>query len=508
MDGHCDVVVLSGVRTPIGKYGGSLKDFPPTTLGGTTIREALCRARVKPDEVGHVVFGNVIHTDAHDMYLSRVAAIEGGIPVETPAFTLNRLCGSGLQAIVSASQLLMLGDAKAAVAGGAEVMSRGQYWLPGMRWGQRMNDGQVVDAMVAALTDPFDDCHMGITAENVATKWGISREDQDALAVESHHRAEAAIDNGYFKEQIVPIEVKVKGGTATFDTDEHVRRHADLASMAKLRPAFDRNGTVTPGNASGINDAAAAVVLMERGEAEQRGLEPLGRLVSYAFAGVDPKYMGVGPVPAVREALAKEIQEVDLPDQPGSVVAIQADVSNKDEATRLMDAVWQQFGRLDILVNNAGVTHDHTFRKMTVEEWEEVIGTDLNGVFYCTHAAMPYLLEHEGGKVINIGSAIGLSGNIGQANYAAAKAGLIGLTKSLALEWARYNITVNCVAPGFTETDMLAKVAPEIREQIYQRIPLHRFGSVEEVASLVRYLCTEGGYITGQVISVNGGLHL
>jgi acetyl-CoA C-acetyltransferase len=284
-------------------------------LGGAVVGEALCRAHVKPEEVGHVVFGNVIHTDAHDMYLSRVAAIQGGIPVETPAFTLNRLCGSGLQAIVSASQLIMLGDAKAAVAGGAEVMSRGQYWLPGMRWGQRMNDGQVVDAMVAALTDPFDDCHMGITAENVATKWGISREDQDALAVESHHRAEEAIDNGYFKDQIVPIEIKVKGGTAVFDTDEHVRRNTDLASMAKLKPAFDRNGTVTPGNSSGINDAAAAVVLMERGEAEQRGLEPLGRLVAYAFAGVDPKYMGVGPIPAVRAVLAKAglgVEDLDV----------------------------------------------------------------------------------------------------------------------------------------------------------------------------------------------------
>jgi acetoacetyl-CoA reductase len=208
------------------------------------------------------------------------------------------------------------------------------------------------------------------------------------------------------------------------------------------------------------------------------------------------------------EALAHEIQEVDLPGQPGAVVAIQADVSHKDEAARLMTTVWEQFGRLDILVNNAGVTHDHTFRKMTVEEWEEVIDTDLNGVFYCTHAAMPYLLEHEGGKVINIGSVIGLSGNIGQANYAAAKAGLIGLTKSLALEWARYNITVNCIAPGFTETDMLSKVPPATREQISQRIPLHRFGTAEEVASLVRYLSTEGGYITGQVISVNGGLYL
>lgn len=315
MDRQGDVMVLSGVRTAIGKYGGTLKDFPPTTLGGKVVHEALCRAHVRPDDVQHVVFGNVIHTDAHDMYVSRVAAIEGGVPVETPALTVNRLCGSGLQAIVSASQLIMLGDAKTAVAGGTEVMSRGQYWLPNMRWGQRMNDGQVVDVMVAALTDPFDDCHMGITAENVATKWGISREDQDALAVESHRRASEALDQGYFDEQILPLEIKIKGGTTVFDTDEHVRRNADLASMAKLKPAFDRNGTVTPGNASGINDAAAAVVLMERGEAEQRGLQPLGRLVAYAFAGVEPKYMGIGPVPAVRAVLDKAgltIEDLDV----------------------------------------------------------------------------------------------------------------------------------------------------------------------------------------------------
>jgi NAD(P)-dependent dehydrogenase (short-subunit alcohol dehydrogenase family) len=208
------------------------------------------------------------------------------------------------------------------------------------------------------------------------------------------------------------------------------------------------------------------------------------------------------------EELAQEIQTVELPEQPGAVVAVRADVRDKVEATRLMQEVWERFGRLDILVNNAGVTHDHTFKKMTVEEWEDVIATDLNGVFYCTHAAMPYLLEHEGGKVINIGSTIGLSGNIGQASYAAAKAGLIGPTKSLALEWARHDVTVNCVAPGYTETDMLAKVAPEMQEKIFQRIPLHRFGTVEEVASLVRYLCTEGDYITGQVISINGGLYV
>lgn len=303
MPNEREVVVLSAVRTAIGKYGGSLKDKPPTELAAAVVREAVDRAGVAPTDVGHCVFGNVIHTDIHDMYLARVAAINGGLPVETPAFTLNRLCGSGLQAIVSAAQTILLGDTDAAVAGGAEVMSRGLYGVPGLRWGQRMNDGAVVDMMVGALTDPFDDCHMGITAENVATKWKVSREDQDALALESQRRAANAIDKGYFKDQILPIELKVKGGTTAFDTDENVRREASMEAMAKLRPVFDKTGTVTAGNAAGINDAAAAVVLMERRAAEQRGLAPMARLVSYAHAGVEPMYMGVGPTPAVRAAL-------------------------------------------------------------------------------------------------------------------------------------------------------------------------------------------------------------
>ena len=310
-----EVVVLSAVRTAIGKYGGSLKDRPPTELGALVVREAVRRAGIEPTAVGHVVFGNVIHTDIHDMYLARVAAIKGGLPVETPALTLNRLCGSGLQAIVSAAQLIQLGDADAAVAGGAEVMSRGQYWVPGLRWGQRMNDGAVVDAMVGALTDPFDDCHMGITAENVAAKWGVSRQDQDALAVESHRRAAAAIANGYFKEQILPLEIKARGKTTLFDTDEHVRADTTREALAQLKPVFDPQGTVTAGNAAGINDAAAAVVLMERSAAEGRGLRPLARLVAYAFAGVEPRYMGMGPVSAVRSVLDRaglRVRDLDV----------------------------------------------------------------------------------------------------------------------------------------------------------------------------------------------------
>jgi acetyl-CoA C-acetyltransferase len=310
-----EVVVLSGVRTAIGSYGGSLKDNPPTELGAAVVREAVKRATIKPEEVGHVVFGNVVHTDTHDMYLARVAGVNGGLPVETPAFTLNRLCGSGLQAIVSAAQMIALGDTSVAVAGGAEVMSRGQYWAPAARWGQRLGDGKLIDAVLGGLTDPFEDCHMGVTAENVADKWGISREAQDELALQSNQRAAAAIQAGYFKEQILPIESTVKGKTVVFDTDEHVKADTTLEKLAKLRPVFKANGTVTAGNASGMNDAAAAVVLMEASQAQQRGLQPLGRLVAYSFAGVEPKYMGIGPIPAVRKILERTgltVQDMDV----------------------------------------------------------------------------------------------------------------------------------------------------------------------------------------------------
>ncbi|MCX7792262.1 MAG: acetyl-CoA C-acyltransferase family protein [Chloroflexaceae bacterium] len=315
MSSQREVVILSGVRTAIGTYGGSLKDHPPTELGALVVREAVARAGVEPREIEHVVFGNIIHTDPHDMYVARVAAVNGGLPVETPALTLNRLCGSGLQAVVSAAQSILLGDIDAAIGGGAEVMSRSPYSSMAMRWGARMNDTKMVDMMVGALNDPFDDCHMGVTAENVAAKWGISREDQDALAVESHRRAAAAIDAGYFKSQIVPVEIKVKGGTQLFDTDEGVRRDTTMEKLAKLKPVFVKDGTVTAGNASSINDAAAAVVLMERSVAERRGYKPLARLVGYSHAAVEPKYMGIGPVPAVRRLLERtgvRLDEIDI----------------------------------------------------------------------------------------------------------------------------------------------------------------------------------------------------
>ncbi len=300
-----DVVVLSGVRTAIGDYGGSLKDFAPKELGAMVVREAVSRSGAAPAQIGHCVFGNVIHTETKDMYLSRYAAIEGGLPVETPAFTLNRLCGSGLQAVVSAAQTIQLGDADAAVAGGAESMSRAPYHVPAMRWGQRMGDGSTVDAMVGALTDPFDSCHMGITAENIAAKWGISREDQDALAVESHQRAANATKNGHFKDQILPVEIKSRKGSTMFAQDEHIRADVTVEDMAKLRTVFKKDGSVTAGNASGINDAAAAVVLMAAEAADKAGYQPMGRLVAYSHAGVEPKYMGIGPVPAIQIVLDK-----------------------------------------------------------------------------------------------------------------------------------------------------------------------------------------------------------
>ena len=301
-----EVVVVSGVRTAIGTFGGSLKDTPPTELGALVVRESLARAHVEGKDVGHVVFGHVVNTEPKDMYLSRVAAINGGCAEGTPAFNVNRLCGSGLQAIINASQSILLGDADIAIGGGAENMSRAPYASLATRFGARMGDSKMIDMMVGALHDPFHTIHMGVTAENIAAKWGITRADQDALAVESHNRAQRAIEGGRFKEQIVPVMLKSRKGEVAYDTDEHYRPNCTLDDMSKLKPVFIKeNGSVTAGNASGINDAAAAVVLMEAATAKARGLKPLARLVAYAHAGVDPKYMGIGPVPATQLALKK-----------------------------------------------------------------------------------------------------------------------------------------------------------------------------------------------------------
>jgi acetyl-CoA C-acetyltransferase len=300
-----EVLVVSGARTGIGDYGGALKEMPATKLGATAIKEAVARAKIEPARVGHVVMGSVIHGEVKDMYLSRVAAIEAGMPVGTPCLTVNRLCGSGLQAIVSASQHIMLGDCDVAVAGGAESMSRAAYFLPTGRWGQRMGDAAVVDAMTGALHDPFGHGHMGVTAENIAAKYGFTRAQQDEFALASHKKAAKAIEAGYFKSQIVPIELKTRKGVEQFTTDEHVRKDAKPEDLAKLKAVFKKDGTVTAGNASGINDAGAAVVLMEAKAAKSSGAKPMARLVAYAHAGVEPQVMGLGPIPAVKRVFEK-----------------------------------------------------------------------------------------------------------------------------------------------------------------------------------------------------------
>ena len=299
------VVITSGVRTPIGVFGGALAGHPPTQLAALCVTEALRRADLPGERVEHVVFGNVIVTEPRDAYLARVAGIEGGVSKEAPALTLNRLCGSGVQAIISAAQSIMLGDAEVAVAGGAECMSRAPHLLHAGRFGQRMGDVDVVDHLTGILTDPFGHGIMGITAENVAERWQIGREEQDAFALESQRRTGAAIEAGRFREQILPVEVKHGRATASFDTDEHPKPETTAATLAGLRPAFRRDGSVTAGNSSGINDGAAAVVLMEEELAGREGRSVLARIVGYAHAGVEPSEMGIGPVPAVRRLMER-----------------------------------------------------------------------------------------------------------------------------------------------------------------------------------------------------------
>lgn len=311
-----EVVIVGAVRTAIGDFGGSLKDCRPSELAASMVAEVVKRSGVDPARVGHCVFGNVLASEPRDLYLARVAALEGGLPDSSVAMAVNRLCGSGLQAVVSAAQQIQLGVCEAAIAGGAESMSRAPYYLPSARFGQRMGDGAMVDPMVGALTCPVNAYHMGITAENVAERYGIDRAQQDALALESHRRAARAITEGRFASQIVPVALKSRKGTRLFDTDEHVRQDCTPEELAALRPAFKREGgTVTAGNASGLNDAAAALMLMDREAAEAAGHRPLARLVDYQVSGVAPEIMGIGPVPAVRALLARNglgIHDIDF----------------------------------------------------------------------------------------------------------------------------------------------------------------------------------------------------
>jgi acetyl-CoA C-acetyltransferase len=301
---HPEVYIVSAARTAIGTFGGALKDVPLADLATTAVKAALDRSGVDPAQVGHLVMGNVIPTETQDAYISRVAAMNAGIPKETPAFNVNRLCGSGLQAIISAAQTLMLGDAEIAIGAGAESMSRGPYILPAARWGARMGNTQAIDYMLGILHDPFHGIHMGITAENIATRNGITREMQDALAMEDQKRASFAIENGRFIEQIAAVEVRSRKGTQLFSVDEHPRA-TSLEQLAQMKPAFKKDGSVTAGNSSGLNDGAAALVLATGATVKSSNLRPLARLVAYAHAGVEPELMGLGPIPATRLALKR-----------------------------------------------------------------------------------------------------------------------------------------------------------------------------------------------------------
>lgn len=303
--GSSPVYIVNGVRTAIGDFSGSLKSVPPTELGAKVIAESVKRSSVDVESVDHCVMGNVAHSERRDMYLSRAASLLGGLPESVPALTVNRLCGSGLQAVVSAAQMIKAGDAETVVAGGAESMSRLPYWIPSARFGARMGDAQMVDVMTGALTCPMENVHMGITAENIAQEWNISRDQQDELSLLSHQRAQAAIENGLFNDQILPIEIKSRKGVTEFKQDEHVRFDAKPEDFSKLRAVFKPDGSVTAGNASGLNDAAAAVVLASEAAVNAQGLKPMAKIVGYALAGVAPKFMGMGPVPAIEQVLAK-----------------------------------------------------------------------------------------------------------------------------------------------------------------------------------------------------------
>jgi acetyl-CoA C-acetyltransferase len=346
-----EVWIVGAARTAIGSFGGSLKDVPLGDLATTAVRAAIERSGVTADRIEHLVMGNVIPTEPKDAYLSRVAAIGAGIPQESPAFNVNRLCGSGLQAIISAAQTILLGDAGIAIGAGAESMSRGPYLMPAARWGARLGDAQMLDYMNGILHDPFGAFHMGITAENVAARYSITREMQDALALESQRRAAHAMAEGRFKAQIIAVQVPTRKGPILFETDEHVRGTVEMEQLAKMKPVFKKEGLVTAGNASGINDGAAAVVLASGERVKQWGLKPLARLVAYAHAGVDPAFMGIGPVPATRLVLERAGITVD-----------QLDVIESNEAFAAQACAVIQELKLDpakVNPNGSGISLGH-----------------------------------------------------------------------------------------------------------------------------------------------------
>ena len=345
-----EIFILSARRTAIGTFGGALKDMPLCDLATTVVKAALIDSQVEAERIGHVVMGNVIATEPKDAYLARVAAINAGIPKETPAYNVNRLCGSGLQAIISAAHTLQLGDADFAIGGGAESMSRGPYLMPSARWGARMGDALMQDYMLGILHDPFQGMHMGITAENVAQRNHISREAQDALAFSDQQRAAHAIAQGYFTAQIAAVEVPGRKGTSLFNVDEHPRV-TTLAQLAQMKPAFKKDGTVTAGNASGLNDGAAALVLASGDAVRAANLTPMARLVAYAHAGVEPELMGLGPIPATRLALKRaglRIEDMDV---------IEANIAFAAQACAVMEELELDPARLN--PNGSGIALGH-----------------------------------------------------------------------------------------------------------------------------------------------------
>ena len=345
-----DIFILSAQRTAIGTFGGALKDVPLADLATTAVKAALLSSQVDPERIGHVVMGNVIPTEPQDAYLARVAAINAGIPKETPAYNVNRLCGSGLQAIISAAHTLMLGDAEFAIGAGAEAMSRGPYLLPAARWGARMGDGQMLDYMLGILHDPFHGIHMGVTAENIAQRNSISRQTQDALAFEDQQRAARAIAQGYFDSQIAAVEVRSRKGSVMFSQDEHPRA-TTLEQLAQMKPAFKKDGSVTAGNASGLNDGAAALVLASGAAVQAGNLTPMARLVAYAHAGVEPELMGLGPIPATRLALKRaglNIEDMDV---------IEANIAFAAQACAVMQALDMDPAKVN--PNGSGIALGH-----------------------------------------------------------------------------------------------------------------------------------------------------
>eukprot|EP00095_Tigriopus_kingsejongensis_P004882 snap_masked-scaffold1_size3401120-processed-gene-11.33 protein:Tk04882 transcript:snap_masked-scaffold1_size3401120-processed-gene-11.33-mRNA-1 annotation:"acetyl- acetyltransferase" len=414
-----------------------------------------------------------------------------------------------------------------AIAGGAESMSRAAYWAPSARWGARMGDAAMVDAMVGALHDPFENIHMGVTAENIAEKWGITREEQDALAVESHHRAAAAWEGNFFESQIVPVEMKTRKGVKVFDRDEHFRGDVDAAGMAKLRPVFKKDGSVTAGNASGLNDAASALVLATAEAAEARGLKPIARLIGYSHAGCEPEYMGIGPVPAVKKLLAQtgltvadfDVFEVNEAFAAQAIavcrdLGLPADKVNPNgsdyEACQMaINGIEAEHGPVDVLVNNAGITRDGTMHRMDFEQWNQVIQTNLSSCFNTSKAVIDGMRNRGFGRIVNIGSVNGQAGQYGQVNYAAAKSGIHGFTKALAQEGAAKGVTVNAIAPGYVETDMVRAVPENVLEKIVRTIPVGRLGQPEDIARSVLFLAAdEAGFVTGSTLSINGGQHM